>query len=82
MLDYYTNNKLKNWNKRKKELEKLIDNKAVIYQLYSKNIGVEIYTKEEFINLLTIPTNNLKRIRIIRKEFKNDKIVKLKFIVK
>ena len=82
MLDYYTNNKLKNWNKRKKELEKLIDNKAVIYQLYSKNIGVEIYTKEEFINLLTIPTNSLKRIRIIRKEFKNDKIVKLKFIVK
>lgn len=82
MLDYYTNNNLKDWNKRKQELNKLIDDKAVIYQLYSQNIGVEIYTKDEFINLLTIPTNNLKRIRIISKEFKNDKIAKLKFIIK
>jgi hypothetical protein len=82
MLDYYTNNNLKDWNKRKQELNKLIDNKAVIYQLYSKNIGVEIYTKNEFINLLTIPTNNLKKIKIISKEFKNDKIVKLKFIIR
>lgn len=82
MLDYYTNNKLKDWNKRKTELEKLIDDKAVIYQLYSKNIGVEIYKKSEFINLLTIPTSNLKKIKILSKEFKNGKIVKLKFIVK
>ena len=81
MLDYYTNNKLKNWNQRKTELEKLIDNKAIIYQLFSKNIGVEIYNKNEFINLLTIPTNSLKHIKIISKEFKKDKIVKLKFIV-
>lgn len=82
MLDYYTNNKLKDWNERKAELEKLIDDKAVIYQLYSKNIGVEIYTKNEFINLLTIPTSNLKKIKILSKEFKNSKIIKLKFIVK
>lgn len=82
MLDYYTNNKLKDWNERKAELEKLVDDKAVIYQLYSKNIGVEIYTKNEFINLLTIPTSNLKRVKILSKEFKNGKIVKLKFIVK
>jgi len=82
MLDYYTNNNLKDWNKRKQELEKLIDDKAIIYQLYSKNIGVEVYTKGEFINLLTIPTNNLRKIRIISKEFKNDRIAKLKFIIK
>ena len=82
MLDYYTNNKVKDWNKRKTELEKLIDDKAIIYQLYSKNIGVEIYTKTEFINLLTIPTSSLKKIKILSKEFKNGKIVKLKFIVK
>lgn len=82
MLDYYTNNKLKNWRERKEELNKLIDNKAVIYQLFSKNIGVEIYDKEEFINLLTIPTSSLKKIKIVSKEFKNGKIIKLKFIVK
>lgn len=82
MLDYYTNNKLKNWKQRKKELENLIDDKAVIYQLFSKNIGIEIYNKKEFIDLLTIPTSSLKRIKFLSKEFENGKIMKLKFIIK
>ncbi|QTE21587.1 hypothetical protein [Polaribacter cellanae] len=82
MLDYYTNNKVKNWNERKAQLEKLIDKNAIIYQLYSNNIGVEIYSKKEFINLLTIPTNNLKKFKILNKDFKNGKIVKIKFIIK
>ncbi|NNK83532.1 MAG: hypothetical protein HKO92_10455 [Flavobacteriaceae bacterium] len=81
MLDYYTNGNINDWKKRKAQLDKMIADNAVIYQLYKNNLGVEIYTKDEFIRKLTIPTQNLKRIKVLDKAFENEKIVKLKFII-
>jgi len=79
MLDYYTNGKVKDWGKRKLELEKLFSDDAKIYQLFSDNIGVEIYSKEEFIRKLTIPTTSLKQIIILDKDYKDGQIINLKF---
>ena len=81
MLDYYTNGNIKDWVKRKAQLDKMISDNAVIYQLYKNNLGVEIYTKDEFIRKLTIPTQDLKRIKFLDKTYENEKIVKLKFII-
>ncbi len=82
MLDYYTNGNIEDWKKRKQSLHNLIADDAEIYQLFEQNIGVELYTKEEFIRTLIIPTNSLKRIRILDKSYKDGKIVKLKFMVR
>ncbi|TCI93232.1 hypothetical protein [Tenacibaculum sp. M341] len=82
MLDYYTNAKVKDWQKHKKELEKLIADDAKIYQLFGNNLGVEIYSKDDFIRFVTTPTQTLKQVQILYKRVKKDKIVKLKFIVK
>lgn len=82
MLDYYSKGKVKDLNLRKIQLENLIDNNAIIYQMYSNKNEVEIYSKSEFINMLMIPTNSLKNIQYLKKEFIGEKIVKLKFIVK
>ncbi|MFD0964723.1 hypothetical protein [Pseudofulvibacter geojedonensis] len=82
MLNYYTNGNIKDWQKRKRELENLIDSKAKIYQVFKNSIGIEIYTKEDFINKLLIPTSSLKNIQILKKEYKNNKIVTLKFMTK
>lgn len=81
MLEYYSNKKVKDRELRKKQLEKLIHNDAVIYQLYPSSMEVEIYSKQEFIRLLTIPTSSLKNIRFLDKEFNGEHIVKLKFMV-
>lgn len=81
MLDYYSNGKVTDWQKRRTELGKLFDDNAIIYQMYSNSIGVEIYSKEEFINKLTTPTSTLKRMKILDRTYKDDKIVKLKFII-
>lgn len=82
MLQYYSNGNTADWKKRKQQLQDLIDDDARIYQLFSQNMGVELYSKEEFINKLTIPTSSLKNISILNKEYKNGKIVKLKFMIK
>ncbi len=81
MLHYYSNGNVKDWKKRKQQLKKLIADDAQIYQVFSQNIGVEVYSKDEFISKLTIPTSSLKNIKILDKSSKNGKIVKLKFMV-
>lgn len=82
ILHYYTNGNIKDWQQRKTDLEELIAADAKIYQVFNTNIGIEIYTKENFINKLMIPTSSLKNIVILKKEFKNGQISTLKFMVK
>lgn len=81
LLDYYANNNIKDWETRKQKLEKLIANNAEIYRFYGNNLGVEVYSKLNFIQLISTPTKTLKRLKILDKVIDNGKIVKLKFIV-
>ncbi len=81
MLHYYSNGNVKDWKKRKLQLKKLIADDAQIYQVFANNLGVEVYSKDDFISKLTIPTNSLKNIKILDKTSKNGKIVKLKFMI-
>ncbi|WP_299834957.1 hypothetical protein [uncultured Tenacibaculum sp.] len=81
MLDYYANNNIKDWKAHKQNLDKLIANNAEIYRFYGNNLGVEVYSKLNFIQLISTPTKTLKRLKILDKVIDNGKIVKLKFIV-
>ncbi len=82
MLHYYTNGNIKEWKKHKQQLSDLFADDATIYRLFENNIGVEIYSKREFIRTLTIPTKALKRIEILDKTLENEKIITLKFMMK
>lgn len=82
ILKYYTNGNVKDWTKHKQKLQQLIHNDAQIYRLYEDNIGVEIYTKEDFVRLLTIPTTTLKKIKVLDKSYENNQIKTLKFTVR
>lgn len=82
MLYYYANGKVKDWENRRKELSKIIANDATIFQVLPHRLGIEIYSKNEFINKLTTPTQSLKNIEIIESRKLNGQIVKLKFRIK
>ncbi|WP_103071055.1 hypothetical protein [Aquimarina sediminis] len=82
MLHYYANGKVKDWKNRRKELSKIIANDATIFQVLPHRLGIEIYTKDEFINRLTTPTQSLKNIEIIESRKLHTQIVKLKFRIK
>ncbi len=81
MLRYYSSGNVKELNKRKTQLTALIADNAKIYQIFPKQSGIELYSKEEFINKLTIPTSGLKNINILDKRYEDGKIVKLKFSI-
>lgn len=82
MLLYYANGNTKDWKKRRAQLKELIADNAQIYRVFKDNVGIELYSKESFINLLTTPTSSLKKLQVLDKVYKHHKIVKLKFIVK
>lgn len=82
ILKYYTNRNVADWTKHKQKLEGLFHDDAQIYRIYEDNIGVEIYTKDDFIRLLTIPTKTLKKINVLDKSYQNNQIKTLKFTVR
>ncbi|WP_419868997.1 hypothetical protein [Chryseobacterium sp. CT-SW4] len=66
---------------KRKQLESLISNEAVIYQVYDNAIyGVETLNKQKYITLVTTPTTSLKNLSVIEmKKDKKGKIVLIKF---
>ncbi|MDH6251993.1 hypothetical protein M2347_001720 [Chryseobacterium sp. H1D6B] len=66
---------------KRKQLENLISNSAIIYQVYDNNTyGIERLDKQKYITLVTTPTTSLKNLNVI--EMKKDnkgKIVSIKF---
>ncbi|KAB8154047.1 hypothetical protein EZY14_006320 [Kordia sp. TARA_039_SRF] len=81
MLLYYANGNTDDWQKRRAQLNELIADNAQIYRVFTNTIGIEMYSKKEFINLLTIPTSSLKKMQVLDKIYANEKIVKLKFTI-
>ena len=77
---YYYSNSAKDLKQRIAKLNQMIDDNALIYQVYDNDyFGVEILTKQQYINLVSLPTTSLKNYNLIESESKNGKIVKLKF---
>ena len=83
ILKYYTSGNVKDWKKHRQKIENLIYDDAKIYRHYHNNMGTEIYSKDEFVRLLTIPTSSLKRIKILDNQYDNnlDKITHLEFTI-
>lgn len=79
MLHYYGSSNVKDWRKRRRELEKLIAKDAIIFELLPHQIGVELYEKDEFINKLTTPTKSLQKLQVIETQYRDGQIVMLKF---
>lgn len=66
---------------KRKQLENLISNNAIIYQVYDNTTyGIETLDKQKYITLVTTPTTSLKNLSVI--EMKKDnkgKIISIKF---
>lgn len=85
MLHYYSEMKVDDWGKRRARLESMIDDGAMIYQVYGDRktgSGMEILNKQEFIDKLTMPSGSLKHIEILDTKYKEGKLVIVRFRVK
>lgn len=82
ILHYFSTNNVDDWNQRRKELGKIIADDAVIYQVFGEEVfGIDVLTKEAFINRMTLPTSSLRNLKILEIVKERGKITKLKFAV-
>jgi hypothetical protein len=80
MIQYFSSMNVKDWQKRRSQLNLMIADSAMIYQVFDKEaIGVELFNKSEFINKLTLPSTGLKNIEILDTKYQDDKISLIRF---
>lgn len=83
MLHYFSVSDVENWKRRRVQLDQMIHEDAIIYQLFEgSQISLDMLNKEEFIDKLTLPVNSLKNIDIISSEYQDGQIINLRFIQK
>lgn len=79
MLHYYSKS-IKDLKRKRRELNQLINDNALIYQVFDNDIyGMETLTKEKYITLITLPSTSLENLIVLETKMKNKKIVKIKF---
>ena len=77
---YYYSKSIKDFKKKTKELNRLISDNALIYQVVDSDIyGIETMDKQKYISLVTLPTTSLENLEVIDSQMKNGKIVMIKF---
>jgi len=80
MIQYFSTMNVKDWQKRRNQLNLMIADSAMIYQVFDKEaVGVELYNKMEFINKMTLPSTGLKDIEILDTKYQGDKISLIRF---
>jgi hypothetical protein len=81
MIHYFSMMKVDDWEKRKKLLENMIDDAAMIYQVMSDKEarGMALYNKQEFIDMMTVPSGGLRNLEILESRIQKEKIVVLRF---
>jgi hypothetical protein len=81
MIHYFSMMKVDDWEKRKKRLEAMIDDAAMICQVVNDKeaTGMALYNKQEFIDRMTMPSGSLRNMEILDSKVRNEKIVVLRF---
>ena len=80
MISYFSSTNVKDWKRRRSNLDRMISDSAYIYQVFDKGqAGMELYNKDEFIDKLTMPVNSLKNIEIMETVYSGKKISVLRF---
>lgn len=81
MIHYFSMMKVDDWAKRRSRLETMIDDGAMICQVFNDKeaTGMALYNKEEFIDKMTMPSGSLKNIEILSSQMRENKIMMLRF---
>jgi hypothetical protein len=81
MLKYFSEMNVEDWQKRRNRMDAMFDESAMIYQVYNdkRATGMELFTKWEFIDKMTVPAHSLKNIEILDTKFVGERIMILRF---
>ena len=69
------------WERRRESLDRIFSDDAIIFQMSGINelTGLELYTKSEFIDKLTMPSSTLRKIEVLGCRYNGNRISVLRF---
>ena len=80
MIHYFSTGKVEDYEKRRQQLDRMFHDEARIFQEDpDTGTGVELYTKEEFIDKLTFPLASLQAIHVQEVAYEEELIVEMRF---
>ena len=79
MLHLFANSKVKDWKKRRNQLAEMMHDHLKAYEMSKDGFTIDILTKKEFINKMTLPTRSLKQVAIVNTSYEGEKISLIKF---
>ena len=81
MVRYFSEKNVIDWRNRRAKLDEIFDDAAMIYQVHDgrEARGMELYTKWEFIDRLTMPARSLKNVDVLDTKYLGDRIMVLRF---
>ena len=80
MIHYFSTGKVEDYEKRRQQLDMMFHDEARIFQEDpGTGTGVELYTKEEFIDKLTFPLASLQAIHVLEVAYEQELIVEMRF---
>jgi hypothetical protein len=81
MLRYFSEMNVQDWQSRRLKMDEMFADDALIYQVMNdkRGTGMELYSKWEFIDKLTMPSQSLKNIEILNTKYIGDRIAVLRF---
>jgi len=83
MIHYFSKVNVADWKTRREKLEEIIEDSAMICQVINdrRASGLELLTKQEFIDKLTVPSGSLKNLEVLDTRYRNNRISVLRFRV-
>ncbi|OFY60467.1 MAG: hypothetical protein A2Y71_11965 [Bacteroidetes bacterium RBG_13_42_15] len=84
MISFFSRSDVTSWEKRRKQLDGIFSEDAIIYQFPEKNAGeaMALFNKWEFIDKITMPSSGLRQIEILDCRYLDGKISVLRFRIK
>jgi hypothetical protein len=79
MLHLFVNSKVDDWKKRRKQMGEIMHDNLKAYEISKDGFTIDVLTKDEFINKMTLPTRVLKQVAIVHTDYEGDKISMIKF---
>ena len=81
LIAIFSQSSREDWQRRKAQLQGMFTDEAYIVQVDPGGIrGVELYTREEFINKLTLPVSSLKDLKILETVYEDGRIATMRFV--
>lgn len=79
VLHLFANSQVDDWKERRNQLSEMLHDNLKAYEISEDGFTIDVLTKDEFINKMTLPTKVLKKVDIVYTEYEGDKMSIIKF---